>query len=59
MRVLLTLRLPIALGLVSILGIVCMLPLEGPGDFLAFILAALPLIAGVLAWQRGRGSKTP
>jgi hypothetical protein len=48
-----TLRLPIALAVISAAGIVGMLVFDGIGDVAAFVLVALPLIVGAEAWRRG------
>jgi len=51
-----SLRLPLALAAISVLGIVGMLVFDGLGDVVAFVLAAAPLIVGLDAWRKQRPS---
>jgi hypothetical protein len=48
-----TLRLPLALAVLAIAGIIGMLMFDGMGDVAAFVLASTPLITGVgaLVWR--------
>jgi hypothetical protein len=48
------LRLPLALALIAIGGIIGMLILDGAGDVASLILAALPLLVGGWALVRQR-----
>lgn len=46
-----TLRLPLILATIAMLGIIGMLLFEGLGNAASFILAALPLAFGLWAWS--------
>ena len=49
-----TLRLPLILAAIAMLGIVGMLLFEGLRNAASFVLAALPLAFGLWAWSSQR-----